>query len=76
VTSRGASQTSTATGNLASHLEGAASDQTQRHHSFAVPAVFLIDRTGMVRWQHVDQDYKTRPTPAQMLDIAARALAK
>jgi hypothetical protein len=23
-----------------------------------------------------DQDYKTRPTPAQMLDIAARALAK
>jgi peroxiredoxin len=48
----------------------------QRHHSFAVPAIFLIDRTGTIRWQHVDQDYKTRPTPEQMLDIAARALAK
>jgi peroxiredoxin len=48
----------------------------QRHHSFAVPAIFLIDRTRTIRWQHVDQDYKTRPTPAQMLDIAARALVK
>lgn len=48
----------------------------QRHHSFAVPAIFLIDRNGTIRWQHIDQDYKTRPTPAQMLDIAARVLAK
>jgi peroxiredoxin len=48
----------------------------QRHHSFAVPAIFLIDRTGTIRWQHIDQDYKTRPTPAQMLDVAARLLAK
>ena len=48
----------------------------QRHHSFAVPAIFLVDRTGTIRWRHIDQDYKTRPTPAQMLDVAGRALAK
>jgi hypothetical protein len=35
-----------------------------------------IDRTGTIRWQHVDEDYKTRPTPAQMPDIAARTLEK
>lgn len=48
----------------------------QHHHSFAVPAIFLVDRTGTIRWRHIDQDYKTRPTPAQMLDVADRALAK
>ena len=48
----------------------------QRHHSFAVPAIFLIDRTGTIRWRHIDEDFKTRPTPAQMLDVADRALPK
>lgn len=48
----------------------------QRHHSYAVASMFLVDRTGTVRWQHVDPEYKTRPTPAQMLDVAAHALAK
>lgn len=46
------------------------------HHSFAVPSIFLIDRTGKIRWEHIDNDFKTRPTPAQMLDAADRVLAK
>lgn len=37
------------------------------HHVIAVPALFLIDRAGIVRWAHADPDYKTRPTPAQIL---------
>jgi peroxiredoxin len=48
----------------------------QKHHSFAVPAIFLVDQSGVVRWEHVDNDYKTRPTPAQMLEVAGRVLAK
>jgi peroxiredoxin len=46
------------------------------HHSFAVPAIFLVDRTGVVRWEHVDEDYKTRPSTKQMLEVADRVLAK
>jgi peroxiredoxin len=37
------------------------------HHDFAVPALFLIDRAGVVRWAHADPDYKTRPSTAQIL---------
>jgi peroxiredoxin len=48
----------------------------QAHHSFAVPAVFLVDRTGVVRWSHIDEDYKTRPSARQMLEVADRVLAK
>lgn len=46
----------------------------ERHHSFAVPAIFLVDRAGTVRWVHIDEDYKTRPTPTQLLQVAARIL--
>jgi peroxiredoxin len=46
----------------------------QNHHSFAVPALVLVDRAGVVRWVHVDEDYKTRPTPKQMLEVADRVL--
>jgi len=48
----------------------------QDHRSFAVPSIFLIDRKGVVRWRHVDEEYKTRPSPAQLLEIAAKVLAK
>ena len=48
----------------------------QSHHSFAVPSIFLVDKTGVVRWVHVDEDYKTRPSPKQMLEVAERALKK
>ncbi len=37
------------------------------HHSFAIPALFLVDRDGIVRWAHADPDYKVRPSVAQML---------
>lgn len=38
----------------------------QQHHVIAVPAIFLIDRGGVVRWAHSDTDYKTRPSIAQL----------
>lgn len=37
------------------------------HHEIAVPSLFLIDRTGVVRWAHSDPDYKVRPSTAQIL---------
>ncbi|CAN5645596.1 peroxiredoxin-like family protein [soil metagenome] len=37
------------------------------HHKIAIPAAFLVDRTGTVRWAHADPDYMTRPTTAQLL---------
>lgn len=37
------------------------------HHEIAIPSLFLIDRTGIVRWAHSDPDYKVRPSTAQIL---------
>jgi peroxiredoxin len=37
------------------------------HHEIAMPSLFLIDRTGIVRWAHSDPDFKVRPSVAQML---------
>jgi peroxiredoxin len=37
------------------------------HHEMAIPALFLIDRTGVVRWAHSDPDFKVRPSTAQIL---------
>ena len=37
------------------------------HHEIAIPSLFLIDRTGVVRWAHSDPDYKVRPSTAQVL---------
>ncbi len=42
----------------------------QDHGSFAVPAVFMIDETGVIRFAHVDEDYKVRPSVAQLLAVA------
>lgn len=39
----------------------------RKHHQFAVPSLFLIDRAGRVRWAHADPDYKTRPRTPQIL---------
>jgi peroxiredoxin len=33
----------------------------------AIPSLFVIDRTGTVRWAHSDPDFKTRPSTAQLL---------
>ncbi len=46
------------------------------HHEIAIPAFFLIDRTGVVRWAHSDPDFRVRPTTEQLLAaIAATKLA-
>jgi len=37
------------------------------HHTIAIPALFLIDRQGIVRWAHDDPTYTVRPTTAQIL---------
>jgi peroxiredoxin len=37
------------------------------HHAIAVPAAFLVDRKGVVRWAHADPGYKVRPSTAQIL---------
>ncbi len=48
----------------------------ERHHSFAVPALFLISREGVVLWAHADEDFKTRPSVEQLLEQADRLLTK
>lgn len=32
-----------------------------------VPATYVIDKSGTVRWAHVDLDYRTRAEPADVL---------
>jgi peroxiredoxin len=44
----------------------------ESHKSFSVPSIFLVDRRGIVRFQHVDEDFKTRPSVSQMLAVADR----
>jgi peroxiredoxin len=37
------------------------------HHEIAIPSLFLIDRTGVVRWAHSDPNFKVRPSTEQIL---------
>lgn len=37
------------------------------HHTIAIPALFLIDKQGVVRWAHDDPTYTMRPSTAQIL---------
>jgi len=39
----------------------------KKHHVIAIPALFLIDRSGVVRWAHSDPTITVRPTSAQIL---------
>ena len=48
----------------------------ESYGSFAVPAVFLVDATGVIRFAHVDPDFTTRPSPAQLLAVAQAKLGK
>ncbi len=41
----------------------------QNHHKIAVSSAFLIDKAGIVRWAHTSKDYKTRPSPKQLLAV-------
>ena len=51
----------------------AASGQT--HHELPVPAVFIIDRSGVIRFVHANPDYTTRISPDALLDAARSAAA-
>jgi peroxiredoxin len=46
----------------------------ESHGDFAVPAIFLVDRNDVVRFVHVEEDYKTRPSARQMLSVADHLL--
>ena len=46
----------------------------EKHNSFAVPSIFLVDRTSIVRFAHIDQDFQTRPSVQQMLSVADSTL--
>lgn len=39
-----------------------------RKQGYATPAVFIVDRDGIVRWKYVGRDYKDRPTNDAILD--------
>jgi peroxiredoxin len=41
----------------------------RKHHVIAVPAIFVIDGTGVVRWAHADPNYRVRPTTQQLLAV-------
>lgn len=41
----------------------------QEHHKIAVSSAFLVDKMGKVRWAHSSLDYRTRPSPAQLLNV-------
>ncbi len=38
--------------------------------------IFLIDPEGVIRWEHIDEDYKTRPSPKQLVEIAEAIFKK
>jgi len=41
-------------------------------HKIAVPSAFFVDKSGVVRWAHSARDYRVRPSPQQLLDVADR----
>lgn len=49
-------------------LEQASGGET--HHALPVPAVFLIDQQGTIRWVHADPDYKKRVANDDLLAAA------
>jgi peroxiredoxin len=51
-------------------LEGASG---QTHHLLPHPSVFVIDRAGVIRFTHVNPDYKVRLTGAEILQALAVA---
>lgn len=41
-------------------------------HKIGVPSAFFVDDNGTIRWAHSDKDYRVRPSPQQLLDVADR----
>jgi len=52
----------------------AASGQT--HHQLPVPAVFIIDRQGIIRFEYSNPDYTTRISPDTLLKAAQRVAGR
>lgn len=52
-------------------LEG---DSGQTHHLLPHPAVFIVDRAGVIRFVHVNPDYKVRLSPEEIMAAARAAL--
>jgi peroxiredoxin len=46
------------------------------HHELPVPAIFIIDRSGVIRFAHWDPDYKVRMKGDEILTAARAALSK
>lgn len=46
----------------------------QDHHVMAVPSTFLIKQGGHLAWSHVDVDFRTRPSAAQLLAVVDQNL--
>lgn len=43
------------------------------HHDLPVPAVFIVDKTGVIRFAHTNPDYKVRLSAADVLNAAKSA---
>ena len=54
-------------------LEG---DSGQAHHLLPRPSVFIVDRAGVIRFAHVNPDYKVRLKPEEILAAAKAALGQ
>jgi peroxiredoxin len=48
----------------------------QAHHQLPVPAVFIIDRMGVVRFVYANPDYTTRISPDALLEAAQEATTR
>ena len=46
------------------------------HHLLPVPAVYLVDQKGIIRFAHWNPDYKKRLDSNELLDAARRAAAE
>jgi peroxiredoxin len=53
-------------------LEAAAGET---HHELPVPAVFILDQGGIIRFVHANPDYKLRLAAAPLLEVAQRVAA-
>lgn len=45
-----------------------------RHHQLPVPAVFIVDKLGVVRFVYANPDYTTRISPDALLEAAQRVV--
>ncbi len=48
----------------------------QSHHLLPVPAVYIVDTRGVIRFAHWDADYKQRLDPADLMAAARRVMGR